>query len=116
PQRVEAVLRNLIENAAKYCPDDAPITVSATYDNENLVISVEDQGPGIPTEMTSQVFESFYRVDNGMTRKTTGAGLGLAIARGFVQAHGGEIWLESRSKGTCVTFSIPVAVTVEVSE
>ncbi|MCB9459728.1 MAG: GAF domain-containing protein [Anaerolineaceae bacterium] len=116
PQRVEAVLRNLIENAAKYCPDDAPITVSATYDNENLVISVEDQGPGIPTEMTSQVFESFYRVDNGMTRKTTGAGLGLAIARGFVQAHGGEIWLEPRPKGTCVTFSIPVAVTAEVSE
>ena len=109
PQRIEAVLRNLIENAAKYCPDDTPIRLSARVDDGQLLVSIVDEGPGIPPGLSSHIFDSFYRIDNGLTRKTAGAGLGLAIARGFVQAHGGHIWLEPRQKGTCVTFSLPVA-------
>jgi PAS domain S-box-containing protein len=108
PQRIEAVLRNLIENAAKYTDDQSPILVSATVQSRSLVIRVEDRGPGIPAEHSQLVFESFYRVENGLARDASGAGLGLAICQGFVRAHGGEIWLEPRPKGTCVAFSLPL--------
>lgn len=105
--RIEGVLRNLLENAAKYAPDDTPIEVTAGFDEREIVIRVIDQGPGIPPEHQEHIFQSFYRLENGLTRKTAGVGLGLTIARGFVQAHGGRIWLEPRDKGLCVAFSIP---------
>ncbi len=108
PQRIEVVLRNLIENAAKYASDPSPIFVSAAVQSKNLVVRVEDEGPGIPAEQSQLVFESFYRVENGLARDASGAGLGLAICQGFVRAHGGEIWLEPRSRGTCVAFSLPL--------
>lgn len=108
PQRLEAVLRNLIENAAKYSGDHSPIRVSAAELNGKMIVRVEDEGPGIPAEHSQRIFDSFYRVENGLTRATPGAGLGLAIAQGFVRAHGGEIWLEPRAKGVCVAFSIPM--------
>lgn len=111
PQRLEAVLRNLFENAVKYANDESPITVSATRQSSNLVVRVEDCGPGIPADDSQKIFESFYRVEGGLTRPAPGAGLGLAISQGFVRAHGGEMWLEPRSKGTCIAFSIPVETT-----
>lgn len=106
PQRIEAVLRNLIENAAKYCPDETPIQVSASLQEDQLVIRVTDEGSGISPDQQGRVFESFYRVEEGLARQA--AGSGLAIARSFVQVHGGRIWLESSEKGTCVGFSIPL--------
>ena len=108
PQRIVAVLRNLLENAAKYSDDGLPVRVSAVLDGEQLVIRVEDEGPGIPPEHGRQIFDSFYQAESGLTRSRSGAGLGLAIAQGFVRAHGGEIWLESRHRGTCVAFSLPL--------
>jgi signal transduction histidine kinase len=108
PQRIESVLRNLLENAAKYAGEESPIQVSAHVQAGNLIMRVEDEGPGIPDEDSQRIFESFYRVENGLTRSTTGAGLGLAICQGFVRAHGGEIWLEPRPIGTCVAFSLPL--------
>lgn len=108
PQRLEAVVRNLIENSAKYCPEDTPIQVRLKHDRDRLNVFVADQGPGIPNEHAQRIFDSFYRVENGMTRNTAGAGLGLTIARGFVQAHGGQIWLEPCTTGLCVAFSIPL--------
>ena len=108
PQRIEAVLRNLIENAAKYSGDESPIRVSAQVQSEHLIVRVEDEGPGIPAEASDRIFDSFYRVENGLSRSNTGAGLGLAICQGFVQAHGGEIWLEPVPQGTCVAFSLPI--------
>ncbi len=107
PRRLEAVLRNLIENAAKYSDEPLPIRVSAQIETGQIVIWVEDQGLGIPAEQSQHVFESFYRVENGLTRRAPGAGLGLAIARGFVRAHGGVIWVEPRQVGTCIAFSVP---------
>lgn len=108
PQRIEAVLRNLIENAAKYAGETSPITVSAEVQGQDLVVRVRDEGPGIPPENRERVFESFYRLENGLTRPTPGAGLGLAICQGFISAHGGKIWLEQQPKGTCVAFSLPI--------
>jgi PAS domain S-box-containing protein len=107
-QRIEAVLRNLIENAAKYSGEDSPIQVSAGVQSGYLIVRVADEGPGIPAEASERIFDSFYRVENGLTRSNTGAGLGLAICRGFVLAHGGEIWLEPAPRGTCMAFSLPI--------
>ncbi|MCC6612857.1 MAG: GAF domain-containing protein [Anaerolineae bacterium] len=114
--RIEGVLRNLLENSAKYAEGDTPIEVSASYDAHDVIIRVIDQGPGIPLEHQEHIFQSFYRLDNGLTRKTAGAGLGLTIARGFVQAHGGRIWLEPRERGLCVAFSIPRSPVHEIPE
>lgn len=108
PQRIEVVLRNLIENATKYSNNELPIQVSAQKENRGVVVRVADQGPGIPLESGEDVFKSFYRLENGLTRKTPGVGLGLAISRGFIHAHGGEIWVEPKKAGTCVAFSLPV--------
>lgn len=113
PQRIEVVLRNLIENAAKYSGDRSPIRLSASMQGGYLVVRVEDEGPGIPSEYTDRIFESFYRVENGLIRATQGAGIGLAICHGFVLAHGGEIWLEPRSRGTCIAFSLPLLSNAE---
>ena len=107
-QRIEAVLRNLIENAVKYAGDHSPVRVSASVQSGKLIVRVEDEGPGIPAEDSQRIFQSFYRVENGLTRPAPGAGLGLAICQGFVRAHGGDIWLEPSPKGTCIAFSLPI--------
>jgi signal transduction histidine kinase len=106
--RIVSVLRNLIENAAKYSGETTPIRVSAIRQSDTIVVRVEDEGPGIPAEDSERIFESFYRVENGLSRSAPGAGLGLSISRGFVHAHGGKIWMEPRSQGTCIAFSLPV--------
>jgi PAS domain S-box-containing protein len=111
PQRIVAVLRNLIENATKYSDETGYVRVGAFRENGAVVVSVEDEGPGIPVEHRERVFESFYRVQDGLTRNKMGAGLGLAICQGFVRAHGGEIWLEPSETGTCVRFSLPLEAT-----
>jgi two-component system sensor histidine kinase KdpD len=106
-RRIEVVLRNLIENAAKYAGDESPIYVNVTCNQENIIVSVEDEGPGIPDDQRQRIFEGFYRLENGFNRTAPGSGLGLAICQGFVQAHGGNIWVESREQGACFTFSLP---------
>jgi len=118
PRRIEVVLRNLIENAAKYSPPDTPITVNVELQDDRLLVKVADQGPGIPEEHRQRVFESFYRVESGRMRSVSGAGLGLAISQGFVRAHGGQIWLEPAARGTTIAFSLPLelAETTAVQE
>ncbi len=108
PRHIEVVLRNLIENAVKYGGENSPVRVTVTVETEHLVVRVEDEGPGIPPEHVPHIFESFYRVEGGLTRQASGAGLGLAICRGFVEAHGGKIWVEPRARGTCIAFSLPL--------
>lgn len=107
PQRITAVLRNLIENAAKYSPADAPIQITAHCEKGQMIVKIKDQGPGIPSAHGERIFNSFYRIENGLVRQSAGAGLGLSISRGFVQAHGGKIWLEPTESGTCIAFSLP---------
>ncbi len=114
PQRIEVVLRNLIENAAKYAGEGSPIYITANVRGENLEVRVDDEGPGIPAEESERIFDSFYQLENGLDRKSTGAGLGLAICRGFVDAHGGKIWVEPRERGTCIAFSLPLESTLEL--
>lgn len=98
------VLRNLIENAINYGPEDSIIDVSAAMDGSDTVISVADRGPGIPTSDLPRVFERFYRVDRSRTRDPGGTGLGLAIVRHLVELHGGTVSAARRDGGgTIVT-------------
>lgn len=102
-RRIEVVLRNLVENARCYAGNEAIIEISARYEREQadrgLYLSIADNGPGLPPELTERIFDRFYQVDGGRQRSSSGVGLGLAICRGFIEAHGGRIWAENRSDG-----------------
>jgi signal transduction histidine kinase len=107
--RLEQVLRNLLSNAVKYSPEGGPITIRGHEDKERIFISVTDQGIGIPTQDLEAVFDRFYRVENQVTQRVRGAGLGLAVCRDIVEAHGGRIWIESAlGQWTTSCFELPV--------
>lgn len=104
---IEQVLLNLLDNAAKHTPAGTPIELSARQINDTVEVSVADRGPGLPPGAEEQVFEKFFRAD---TRDRRGAGLGLPICRGMIEAHGGRIWAESRPGGGAVfRFTLPLA-------
>lgn len=107
PLRLESILRNLIENSIKYAGAEAMIKVEVKKQKNNIQFCVIDNGPGIPPEESQNIFESFYRVDNGLARLTSGAGLGLTICQGLVRAHGGRIWSEPQETGTRIVFTLP---------
>jgi len=106
--RLETILRNLVENAVKYAGGAAAIEVRANREGAAIVFRALDDGPGIPPEQSEKIFERFHRLDEGLARATSGAGLGLAICQGLVRAHKGEIWVEPRDTGACIAFSIPL--------
>jgi two-component system sensor histidine kinase KdpD len=107
PVLLEQVLINLVENAAKYSAADAPIDLSAHASGGILTLEVRDRGPGIPHDAQEKVFEKFFRVPTPGTAR--GAGLGLAICRGIVEAHGGTIHAGDRTGGGSVfTVSLPL--------
>ena len=107
---IEQAVAKLLANAASYTQPRLPIELDAEYKDE-LVISISDRGPGFPIESAERLFEKFYRGDG---RKTGGLGLGLSIARGFVEAHGGKLTAENRDGGGArFTIRLPVRVTSE---
>lgn len=108
PERIGQVLRNLLTNAIAYSPPAGQISVEIVPHGRSIEVRVSDTGPGIEAEHIPLVFERFYRVDVSRTRLTGGAGLGLAIAKQLVQAHGGEVGVSSTiGKGSTFWFSIP---------
>ncbi|WP_449622082.1 cell wall metabolism sensor histidine kinase WalK [Robertmurraya sp. Marseille-Q9965] len=114
PDKLTQVLDNIISNALKYSPEGGKITFKMVEEEEMIIISVSDEGVGIPKDNLEKIFERFYRVDKARTRKLGGTGLGLAIAKEMVEAHGGKIWAESvEGKGTTVAFSLPYLQTEE---
>lgn len=109
-QRIGQVLRNLLENAITHTPKGGTVTVAARQVQEHVEIDVVDTGEGIPAEHLPNVFERFYRADKSRTRSTGGSGLGLTIARRLVEAHGGQIGVQSEAgKGSRFYFTIPVS-------
>jgi signal transduction histidine kinase len=100
-ERVHQVVANLLENAARYSPGGATVEVRAGRDDGHVRIEVSDEGPGIPEEDASRVFDRFYRADAARSSSAGGAGLGLAIARWIVELHGGQIWAERREPQGC---------------
>jgi two-component system sensor histidine kinase VicK len=108
--RIVQALLILVDNAAKYSPADATITLRSAQQEGEIVVEVTDRGPGIPAEDLPLIFERFYRVDKARTRKIGGAGLGLAIAKSIITAHGGRIAAESAvNHGTTMRLHLPLA-------
>ena len=110
PDAVRQVMRNLLDNAARYSDEDPAIAVRIRSVGRLQRVEVSDRGPGIASVHVERVFERFYRVDPARSRARGGTGLGLAIVKHFVEAHGGEIGIESAlGRGTTVWFTLPTA-------
>jgi K+-sensing histidine kinase KdpD len=108
--RVTQVLGNLIGNAIKYSPDGSEVRITARALPGEVVVTIADQGPGIPTEEQSRIFERFYRTDSAIRKGTPGTGLGLYLTKAIVESHGGKLWVESDGKhGSRFSFSLPRA-------
>jgi PAS domain S-box-containing protein len=105
---IEAVFRNLIENATKYAGEASPISISGMIENGQLIVYIKDEGPGIPVHNQEHLFESFYQTNTVPNHTNSGFGLGLTICKGFIEAHGGRIWLEPCVTGACFGFSLPL--------
>lgn len=107
PTALNAILSNLLTNAAKYSPDESPIEITAQRSGGRAVVSVRDHGPGIAHEQQERVFERFYRATPAGSAR--GTGIGLAIVRAYVERHGGRVWVES-DPGAGATFSFTLAL------
>jgi len=109
-ERVHQVLFNLVDNAVRFTPHGGSVTVSARRRNGSVEVAVSDTGAGIPPEHLPRLFERFYRADPARGRGEGGTGIGLAIARSVVEAHGGHIRAESQpGHGSIFTFDLPAA-------
>jgi signal transduction histidine kinase len=105
-EKVQRVLFNLIQNAIRHTPADGSVTVRARSAAGGVEVEVADDGEGIAPEAREEVFDAFYRGGEAAARGEDGAGLGLAISRAIVEAHGGRIWLEAATSGTRVRFTL----------
>lgn len=112
-RRLIQVLNNLVSNAIKYSPDGGRITIEGQVHPQHITVSVRDEGIGIPARDQGRIFQKFSRLDNALSRKTEGTGLGLYLSRAIIEAHHGRIWFQSNSDsdpgspGTTFTFSLP---------
>jgi signal transduction histidine kinase len=107
-EKIDIVLTNLLDNAIKFTRPNGSIEVAVRPLGGMVAVSVTDTGTGIPEGEIERIFERFYQVESHLTRHHGGMGLGLSIARGIVELHGGRIWVESEiDRGSCFTFTLP---------
>jgi signal transduction histidine kinase len=109
PEKLQRVLFNLIQNAIRHTPADGSVVVRAEPVASGIEVEIADSGDGIAPDERERVFTAFYRGGVEAARTGDGAGLGLAVSRAIVEAHGGRIWLADSSQGTCVRFSLRAA-------
>jgi two-component system, OmpR family, sensor kinase len=108
PQRLHQALTNLIENAIKYAHAGGRVSIDAWCRSDEVGVTVSDDGPGIPAEARTHVFERFYRVDSARSREDGGSGLGLAICHEIASAHGGRVWVDSdEDRGSAFSLALP---------
>ncbi len=110
PMRLVQIFTNLLTNAAKYTETNGRITVSSVRDGSEVVVSVSDSGVGIPTHMIHQIFEMFSQVDRALEKTTGGLGIGLALVKGLVEMHGGQIEARSNGQGQGSEFVVRLPV------
>lgn len=107
-ERLRQVIDNLLSNAIKYSPDGGMIRIGGTFTPDEVRITVQDQGVGLPQDEWERIFDRFYRVDDALSRKTQGTGLGLYLSRAIVEAHGGKIGVHSTpGHGSTFYFTLP---------
>jgi signal transduction histidine kinase len=107
-RRIRQVVDNLIDNATKYSQVGSTVTIEARSQNSELVISVADQGIGIPRENLGKIFNRMFNLEHRLAQDPSGLGLGLALCKALVEAHGGRIWVESElGKGSVFYFDLP---------
>ncbi|MDD2927926.1 MAG: GAF domain-containing sensor histidine kinase [Candidatus Omnitrophica bacterium] len=106
--QLERVLINLISNAMKFTPAQGRITITSRKTDKMVQVDVNDTGCGIPEEAQEAIFEEFFRVDNAINQEVKGTGLGLALVKHIIEAHGGKIWVKSKpGSGTTFSFTLP---------
>lgn len=107
--KLHQIVSNLVENALKYSPPDTRVTVRAVERDGGVVLSVQDEGPGIPAHAHEKIFDRFYQVDSSATRAVGGTGLGLYICRRMTDSIRGRLWLErSTDSGTVFCLWVPL--------
>lgn len=118
PERLRQVLVNLVGNAVKYSPDGGTVRVLARRSHGQVIVTVEDQGLGIPVAERDRVFDRFYRVDGEANRGIKGTGLGLGLVRQLVDLHGGRVWIDDGpgGRGTSMRVALPEALPVEAGK
>jgi PAS domain S-box-containing protein len=117
PAPVGLVISNLMSNAMKYSPSDTPVDVTVSTADGTAIVSVTDQGEGIPVEEQARIFDRFYQVEGHLTRSSGGIGLGLYISRRLVETMGGELWVESTpGLGATFSFSLPLSAPTQMSD
>jgi signal transduction histidine kinase len=108
PGQIKRVFINLLGNAIKFTPVQGKITITARALERTVQIDITDTGCGIPDEAKEKIFEEFYRVDNQINEQVKGTGLGLALVKHIVEAHGGKIWVTSKfGHGSTFSFTLP---------
>ncbi len=114
--RLRQVLLNLLSNAVKFSPRGGDITIGIRHEGADVMVWIRDQGIGIAPDALPKLFTKFFRVNNKETRKISGTGLGLALVKRIITAHGGQIWVESElGKGSTFFFTLPVVTTTTIS-
>jgi K+-sensing histidine kinase KdpD len=108
-KRIGQVLDNLIDNAIKYSPEDTEISISVRQTGREILVSITDQGSGIPIEELTNIFDRMYRIEQRLSSGKEGIGLGLYICQRLIEAHNGRIWAESKiGEGSTIYFTLPV--------
>lgn len=116
-EKLAWVLQQLIDNAVKFTPESGRVVVEVSRDGSRLQVAVSDTGIGIPEDAIAQVFEPFHQMDGSTTRRFGGTGLGLAMVRRIVEAHGSQVEVQSRlNEGTRFVFSLPIAKTAKYQD
>ena len=117
PLRMRQVCVNILSNAVKFSPSGGTITVTSRLAEREIVVSVRDEGPGIPPEGVDEIFDNFTQVDGGVTRSTSGMGIGLRIVKHYVCLHRGAVWVDSEpGRGSVFWFALPFSPCREFAE
>lgn len=113
PEQMRAVVQNLLDNAVRYTLPGGKISIGFNVDGDSVVVSIKDNGIGIPEGEQGRIFNRFYRSRNAIRAKPNGSGLGLFIVKGIIERHGGKVWFESKEgQGTTFYFSVKIAPTI----